>query len=299
MNEVYRRKVELLLRILPVVARQEVFAVHGGTAINLFHLNMPRLSVDIDLTYIRLKGRDESLAEISQALLRIQADAQRAVKGLHVQPRLEISKLTCEWRGCQVKIEANQTKRGLVGGEPQWRQLCPKGREVFGIELEVPVVPDTQLFGGKIAAALSRQHPRDLFDVKHMPIKMEGAKLGLIFNLLSSDRPIYESFAPNLVNQTAAMGNQFAGMSDLPFSYADFEETRRQLLADVQAVMTPEDKSFLVSFEEGNPDWTLGYEALAQYPSVKWKLLNISRLKEKNPTKLRSEADKLRDILKI
>lgn len=118
MNEIYRRKVELLLRILPVVARQEAIAVHGGTAINLFHSNMPRLSVDIDLAFIPLKGREESLVEISQALLRIQTDAQRAVKGLHVQSRLDISKLTCEWRGCQVKIEVNQTKRGLG----RWRR---------------------------------------------------------------------------------------------------------------------------------------------------------------------------------
>ena len=55
MNDVYRKKVELLLRILPFVTDEECFAVHGGTAINLFVKNLNRLSVDIDVTYIPLE----------------------------------------------------------------------------------------------------------------------------------------------------------------------------------------------------------------------------------------------------
>ncbi len=52
MNEVYTKQVKLLLDVLPEVAREEHFALHGGTAINLFVRDMPRLSVDIDLTYV-------------------------------------------------------------------------------------------------------------------------------------------------------------------------------------------------------------------------------------------------------
>jgi predicted nucleotidyltransferase component of viral defense system len=49
-SEVYRKQVELLIRILPFIAEEDCFALKGGTAINLFIRNMPRLSVDIDLT---------------------------------------------------------------------------------------------------------------------------------------------------------------------------------------------------------------------------------------------------------
>ena len=60
MNDIYKKQVALLIRIMPSVYRIKDFAVHGGTAINLFHKNMPRYSVDIDLTYIPVKERAES-----------------------------------------------------------------------------------------------------------------------------------------------------------------------------------------------------------------------------------------------
>ncbi len=50
MKDTYRKQVQLLLDVLPEVAKEACFAMHGGTAINLFYRDMPRLSVDIDLT---------------------------------------------------------------------------------------------------------------------------------------------------------------------------------------------------------------------------------------------------------
>ena len=70
-REDYVDQVNLLVRILPYVANEKIFALKGGTAINLFYRDLPRLSVDIDLTYLPIKDRDESLAEISDALERI------------------------------------------------------------------------------------------------------------------------------------------------------------------------------------------------------------------------------------
>ena len=64
-RQIYRSQVALLLRIIPCVYKIEDFAVHGGTAINLFHSNMPRYSVDIDLTYIPIEDRETSLAAIN------------------------------------------------------------------------------------------------------------------------------------------------------------------------------------------------------------------------------------------
>lgn len=297
MNNEYTGQVQLLLRILPIVMNEECFAIHGGTAINLFVDNLLRLSVDIDLTYIPLENRDSSMTHIKEALKRI-ADKLRKQLRINVTPLLDRCKLMCKWHNWEVKIEVNTTKRGIIGGEPLILPLCQNAQDLFGMEVEARIVPFTLLYGGKIAAALSRQHPRDLFDIKYMTMPIEQARLGFIFCLLGSDRPIHESFQPSMIDQREAMENQFAGMSDVPFTYDDFEATRTRLIADVKAMLTDEDKHFLISFEQGKPYWaSVEYGYFAEYPSVKWKLLNLAKLKNGNPDKLQSEAAKLELIL--
>ena len=293
-TKVYAAKVELLLRLMPIVMKEGVFAVHGGTAINLFLKDLPRYSVDIDLTYIPLAGRKESLEDINLHLKSISEKAKKAFKGMHIVPNYTTCKLLCEYRGKQVKVEVNQTKRGLVGGDAIPTPLSEKAQEEFGLYCEANIVSLSQLYGGKIAAALSRQHPRDLFDVRYMDVPLADCREGLIFCLLGSDRPIYESFAPRLIDQREAMDNQFDGMTDIPFTYEEFEETRAKLISDVNNLMTEADKQFLISFERGNPEWD-GYEFeyFKDYPSVKWKLVNLAKLAKQNPQKLDEEAAKL------
>ena len=162
-ESVYREKVDLLLRLMPVVMAEGVFAVHGGSAINLFVQDMPRYSVDIDLTYMPLKSREESLADINAHLQSIATNGARHLRGLHVVHNRASCKLLCEYHGYQVKIEVNFTKRGIIGGEALTLPLCERAQEEFGVYCEATIVPLTLLYGGKIAAALSRQHPRDLF----------------------------------------------------------------------------------------------------------------------------------------
>ena len=289
-SNVYAQKVELLLRLIPIVMEEDVFAIHGGTAINLFLKDLPRYSVDIDLTYIPLADRQTSLDDINMHLKAIAEKAKKAFKGMHIVPNFNTCKLLCEYRGKQVKIEVNQTKRGIVGGAVQTM-------EEFSLFCEANVVPLTLLYGGKIAAALSRQHPRDLFDVKYMDIPLSECREGLIFCLLGSDRPIHESFAPSLIDQREAMENQFAGMTNIPFTYEEFEETRSKLINDVKSLMTDADKKFLISFESGQPEWD-GYEFeyFKDYPSVQWKLLNLKKLGKQNSQKLQEEAKKLYNL---
>ena len=299
MNSEYARKVEILLRMIPLVTEEGVFAVHGGTAINLFVRNLPRYSVDIDLTYIPLEDRTSSLAHINGHLQTIAQKARKSFPGMHIVEKPETSKLLCEYRGRQIKIEVNQTKRGVVGGDVVLKAVCDKAQDEFGLYCEATIVPMTQLYGGKIAAALSRQHPRDLFDVKYMEYPFEQTREGLLFCLLGSDRPIHESFVPSLIDQHDALVNQFDGMSDIPFTYEEFEQTRDELTRKVDALLTPEDKSFLLSFESSEPDWEhfeFGY--FQDYPSVKWKLQNLLKLKSQNPTKLKEEVSKLERIFK-
>ena len=256
---------------------------------------MPRYSVDIDLTYTPLAGREESLKDINAHLQSIIQHALPQLPGLHVIPNYDTCKLLCEYHGYQVKVEVNQTKRGLIGGEAKTLPLSEKAQEEFGLYCEATIVPQTLLYGGKIAAALSRQHPRDLFDVKYMDLPLSEVREGLIFCLLGSDRPIHESFAPKLLDQRLAIVNQFEGMTDISFSYEDFEQTRAKLITDVRSLMTDGDKQFLLSFESGEPLWD-GYEFeyFKNYPSIQWKLLNLTKLKRSNPAKLQSEVDNLR-----
>lgn len=296
-SSIYAQKVELLLRIIPIIMDEKVFAIHGGTAINLFVRNLPRYSVDVDLTYIPLADRQKSLDVINTHLKSICDKVKRSFKGINIIPNYSTCKLLCEYHGKQVKIEVNQTKRGIVGGDVITLPLCEKAQNEFSLYCEAQIVPLTQLYGGKITAALSRQHPRDLFDVKYMEYPICDCREGLIFCLLGSDRPLHESFAPNLIDQREAMQNQFVGMTNVPFTYEEFEYTRTKLISDVKSIMTEKDKDLLISFELAQPQWG-GYEFeyFKDYPSVQWKILNLQKLAKKNPQKLNEEAEKLRKI---
>jgi len=297
MNSMYTRQVELLLRILPVISQESCFAIHGGTAINLFVKDLPRYSVDIDLTYIPLEDRTTSIDNINKRLIFISDKIRKVQKGIRITHRADTCKLLCEYQGKQIKIEVNQTKRGLACGEMVRMPLCNKAQQLFRLYCEANVVPLSLLYGGKVAAALSRQHPRDLFDIRYMDVSLESIKDGFIFCLLGSDRPIYESFAPNLIDRRDAMANQFAGMTLIDFTYNEYEAVRSKLIRDVNDFLSDSDKQFLIEFESGEPNWkTTEYSSFKNYPSVQWKQLNIQKLKEANPEKFNKEVTRLKDL---
>jgi len=298
MNEAYKKQVALLIRIMPLVYRIKNFAVHGGTAINLFVKNMPRYSVDIDLTYLPLKNREESLLEINNHLISLKQQIEKAIPGIRVIHKPAIWKLLCTHDDAMVKIEVNGIKRGILG-EAEDRELCDKAKKEFKMGCVARIVPFSLLYGGKIAAALGRQHPRDLFDYKYMEVdSFADVKNGLMFCLLGSDKPIIESLQPNAVDQKQALENQFKGMSDVPFEYVDFETTRNELIEKVNQNLTNTDKEFLLSFESGSPEWEKCCAGdLSVYPSIQWKLKNIQNLKEINFSKFNEGVEKLKLFL--
>ncbi len=290
----YKPQVSLLLSVLPEVAKEDCFALHGGTAINLFVRDMPRLSVDIDLTYIPVEDRATSFSNISKALLRIKATIETAVPNVQVTHKEKELKLLILNRQAQIKLEVSQAMRGIIAPASEM-ELCEKAQNEFDVFCAIPIIPVGQLYGGKICAALDRQHPRDLFDVKNL-LQNEGftneIKIGFLFCLLGGKRPIYEMLYPNLLDQRAAMANQFEGMSDEPFSYEDFETTRSLLIQTIHENLTNIDKQFLLSFENGTPDWSL-YD-FEKFPSVQWKLQNVQKLKQSNPEKHSAQFEKLK-----
>lgn len=272
MNDIYKKQVALLIRIMPSVYRIKDFAVHGGTAINLFHKNMPRYSVDIDLTYIPVKERAESLDAINNHLRTLKSYIEKSIPGIKVIHKHDVWKLQCTLDGATVKIEVNGTKRGIIG-ETEDRKLCERAETEFNMTCKARTVSYSQLYGGKIAAALSRQHPRDLFDCKYMEMaSFHDVKNGFMLCLLGSDKPVIESLQPNAIDQTEALEKQFEGMSDTPFTYSDYEEARHNLIQQVNDSLTETDREFLLSFENGEPDWEKCCAGdLSRYPSVKWK----------------------------
>jgi predicted nucleotidyltransferase component of viral defense system len=289
----YQNQVTLLLNVLPVVAKEEAFALHGGTAINLFVRNMPRLSVDIDLTYLPLDSgnRDAALQGIFDALERIKANLES--QRLSVVHQADKYKLQVYSPKAQIKVEVNSTGRGTLA-EPQKMTLCERAQTDFDVFVAMNVVPFGQLFGGKICAALDRQHPRDLFDVKYL-LDNEGfteeVKQGFILGLISSGRPLHEIIRPNYLDQRVTMTNHFEGMSADSFSYEDFETYREKLIDIIHSSLTERDKEFLLSFKKLTPNWEI--HDFERFPSVQWKLKNLRDLKVQNPSKLQNLHDEL------
>ena len=128
-----------------------------------------KFSVDIDLTYIPIQDRTTSLCTINERLLEVKRNVERTIPGIVVVPKPNVWKLLCTLGDATVKIEVNGTKRGIIGDTVDM-PLCDKAREEFSMGCKARTVSFTQLYGGKITAALSRQHPRDLFDCKYMDI---------------------------------------------------------------------------------------------------------------------------------
>lgn len=298
MEKVYRQQVALLLSVLPEVAKEKCFAVHGGTAINLFVRDMPRLSVDIDLTYLPIEDRETFLKNIAEALERIKASLEKIIPGVHITPRLGAGKLQISANKVDIKLEVNLVNRGALA-DPKEMPLCEKAQNEFEAFLTMPVVPVGQLFGGKIVAALDRQHPRDLFDVKYL-LGTEGftqeIKEGFLLFLLCSDRPINEVIIPNFQDQRSAFANQFSGMTDEIFTYEEYESVRKKLVVTVHQNLTDKDKEFLLSVKNVTPDWSI-YD-FQRFPSIKWKLQNLQKLKDRNPDKHKEQYEMLRKKLK-
>jgi len=300
----YKAQVDLLLQILPYVADEEIFALNGGTAINLFIRELPRLSVDLDLTYLPFDTREFAFQNIHDALGRIKKAIESAIKGLKVTTVPfnggTYVKLNCQYQNAQIKIEVNTTTRGHFL-PTRFMQVTDKVQDEFGKFAAINIVSHAELYGGKICAALDRQHPRDLFDVRLLLDNERFTKevrYGFIVGLLSHKKPIHELIKPILKDQKSAYDSQFSGMTAIEFSYDDYENTRNQLIEKINESLTEEDKKLIYSFEKGNPDWEMfPYKVINDLPAVQWKLLNINKLIKKDPYKHEQLVKALKDVL--
>jgi predicted nucleotidyltransferase component of viral defense system len=284
-DEAYRKQAALLIKAVPLVATETAFALKGGTAINLFLRDMPRLSVDIDLTYVPVADRESSLKEIDAALHRIKKQIEGGIPGARVSasaPKGEkyITKLIVRADDAQIKIEVTPVLRGCVY-EPAVRSVSARVEDEFGFA-EMPVLSFADLYAGKIVAALDRQHPRDLFDVRDL-LAHEGIddnlRKAFIVYLLSHDRPMTEVLAPVRRDVSAEYKRGFEGMVDTLVTLDELLQAREDLIGKIVDKMPEQHRRFLVSIKRGEPDWALLdlYE-VRDLPAVRWKLENLAKL---------------------
>jgi predicted nucleotidyltransferase component of viral defense system len=301
-NNTYSKQVQLLVRVLPLVDTEKCFALKGGTAINLFYRALPRLSVDIDLLYIPMDDRETALINIKAALSRISKLILETIPDSKVQNAHDQSdalRLIVSQGEVRIKVELSPVIRGTVFPEIRM-EVNEEVEKQFGyVEMQVASLPD--LYAGKLCAALDRQHPRDLFDVKFL-LENEGLtenlrKTFLIF-LISHQRPMAELLAPNRKDISEIYVTEFMQMAQVEVPLEQLEEARENLIHQIHIDMTENEKKFLLSFKNKASDWNLlemdNVEVIANLPSVRWKMINLEQM----PVQKHKEAvEKLQNIL--
>lgn len=192
----------------------------------------------------------------------------------------------------------NPVLRGSLFGAKELRAHPTVTRE-FGF-VAANVLSFEDVYAGKLVAALDRQHPRDLFDVKLL-LDDEGI----------SDR-LFRAFLAYLVGHKGSIPDvldplgkkvdleglyrgQFERMTVEPVLLDTLLETRARLSREVHERLDDGFKQFLLSVQKAKPEWNLlGVEGAENLPAVKWRMVNIGRMK---PDALGKEVKRLEQVL--
>ncbi|MEK6731773.1 MAG: nucleotidyl transferase AbiEii/AbiGii toxin family protein [Pseudomonadota bacterium] len=302
-NERYLNQVKLLVQVLPLVAEQKCFALKGGTAINLFLRDMPRLSVDIDLMYLPVNDRltaitemENALKDIKKRILQIYPDIE-VLENITQKGRL-LSKLLVKQKYTQVIIEPNFILRGTLHPAKPYNLTQKAGRLLNMSVSNMPLLYPAEVYAGKCCAALDRQHPRDLFDIK-MLYENDGLtkeiRQAFVVYLACAPRPMHELLDPNILDMQTTFQEELLGMTDIEVTYDQLLAIRTQLINDMRTLMTDKERQFLLSLKQGAPDYTLmPFKNLEQLPALQWKLVNIRKM---GNTKHQQMVDKLKEVL--
>ena len=299
-RDIYNEQVQLLVRVLPYVTQEKVFALKGGTAINLFVRDLPRLSVDIDLTYLPIEGYETSVAGIDAGLERMSARIVERIAGAQINAQRSIAghieRLHVQSGRVGIKIEVTPVLRGVVY-DPTIMSVSAKVEETYGYA-EAQVVSLADLYAGKLVAALDRQHPRDLYDVRLLLAEdgvSDDLRRAFIAYVLQSRRPLNVILAPPRRDLAPKYAQEFEGMTVEPVSLQDLEATREAMIETVVGGMPNAHRQFLVSFKRGEPDWNLlGLPEVAQLPAVRFRQEKLAVL---SPETRADQLAKLEGVL--
>ena len=299
MEKFYVDTVRLMLEVAPEVFASGRVAMKGGTALNFFVQDMPRLSVDIDVVFVpHQTPRDTALAEIANELSALQTRINR--RGIRAELTSsktgDETKLFVRRDRIEVKIEINHVFRGTLL-PVETRSLTKTASDLFTTALAVPTLAVAELYGSKLVAAMDRQHPRDLFDVHGM-----FQRFGLtpeivecfVGYIAGHNRPVHEVLGSRDIDLARPFDNEFAGMERLPVSLRVLEEARIRLRRELAVALTADHKRFLIGLVAGQPPWeAMQCRHLAELPAIQWKLQNLARLKRTNAVKFQAQADEL------
>lgn len=296
MREGYIQQVELLMNILPVVMEDRRLALKGGTAINFFYRDAPRLSVDIDLCYLPIEERKISFKNIHKILQEMKIALEKhgfTVRSSHPLDAQSEVKLFVKNNKAEIKVEPNFTLRGSVF-DPEIKATSTYIMDTFHKREEVKCLSFPDTFGGKIHAVLDRQHPRDLFDIKHLLDNegiIEKTRKAFLVYLISSPRPIHEILTPNLKDIPKTAMQEFQGMANTEVTLKDLKNARELLINTIRKTLTTEEKQFLIGLKKLAPNWNLlglkrtqvlpGVQSLPNIqdlPGVQWKILNLKKM---------------------
>ena len=303
MDKAYADTVRLLLTAAPDVFANDIFAMKGGTAINLFVQDMPRLSVDIDVVYTpwqtpreqALKAISAELDAIADRLGRLKLTTRKVNSG-----DLGDTKLLIENAEAQVKVEVNVVFRGTVLPIER-RPLSPKTADLFSVALELPVLAPAELYGSKLVAAMDRQHPRDLFDVLKMfeSVGLSDAAVECFVTYLAGhNRPTHEVLFGNEKDIAREYHQHFVGMTTEPVSLDALLEARARLREELPGRLTGQHKQFLTGLARAQPDWTLlQCSHASELPALRWKLSNLQTFSQRRPADFEKQAATLEVLL--
>ena len=296
----YFRQVALIVDLLPLIGEERNFALKGGTAINLFVRDLPRLSVDIDLTWLPREARDVALANIGAALERVAGRVEAALSGVTVtrlqDKQRNLLKLQFERQGVRVVAEVSPVLRGSVLPPVMGDVSATVERELAYTRMRL--LDRSELYAGKLCAALDRQHPRDLYDVKAL-LDEDGIDTRLmdafVVYMISGNRPIGEMLAPNFVPLADTYASHFAGMALHSVTVQELEETRAALVRTIHERLTEKHKQFLIALKRGEADWSLlPFDNIQGLPAVQWKLRNLAAI---SPHKREESIKRLAQVL--
>ena len=296
----YFQQVALIIDLLPLIGEETCFALKGGTAINLFLRDLPRLSVDIDLTYLQRETRNDALTNIGASLEQVAGRIEATMPGVAVTRLVDkqgnLLKLQFERQGVRVIAEVSPVLRGTVL-EPVMMDVSSTVQAELAYT-RMRLLDPRELYAGKLCAALDRQHPRDLFDVKAL-LEDDGINASLmnvfVVYLISGNRPIAEMLAPNFLPLEDTYTDHFVGMAFKTVSLQELEETRVTMVRLIHEKLTEAHRQFLLALKQGEPDWSLlPFENIRDLPAVKWKLRNLAAM---NPRKREEGIKRLAQVL--
>lgn len=301
MKKEYLDVVRLLVRVAPVIFAEPGYALKGGTAINLFVRDLPRLSVDLDVVFTDYRlDRADSLAAISTAVGNMASRISKLGLQVHVpsQTEGEETKLFIRQGRIEVKVEINQVLRGTIHPVVSTR-MVPAARDQLKADLRLPVLAPEELYGGKLVAALDRNHPRDWFDVMLL-LKQEGITPSIrrcfVAYLAAHNRPPHEVLFGPEKSMAESFDREFFGMTSQEISLAELEDVQRLVRDELPKQLDEAERRFLVSLVSNVPDWTLlGIPHLQDMPAIRWKLANLERLQRDNKIKFAEQSAALRD----